>query len=67
MPVGLIWLLGKPVVVHHLSADEAFQRQRGEHIEAETQSSNLHNNMSLRGEVVQNIAFSLVAEGEEAC
>lgn len=62
MPIGLVRFLGKVVVVHHLTAHKALQRQRRKHVQAKTKSGDLHNQMSLCWKVVQYVALCLVAK-----
>lgn len=41
MQIHIEWLAGEPVVEHYLSAYEGFERQGGEHVQAETESGNV--------------------------
>jgi hypothetical protein len=64
--VRIVRLFWKPVVVHYLATYESFERKGGEHIKAKTQSGNLHHYMTLRGEIVEDVALGEGSESEEA-
>ena len=55
MPVGLVGLVWEPVVVHDLPADEAFEREGGEHVEPEAEARDVDDHV-VAGEVVQYVA-----------
>lgn len=65
MPIRLIRLLGEPVIIHHLPADEAFEGEGGEHVEAEAESGDVDEDV-VGGEVVEDVSLGEGAEGEEA-
>ena len=52
-------------MIHDLAADEAFERQGGEHVEAEAEAGNVDEDV-VGGEVVQDVALGQGAEGKEA-
>lgn len=64
MPIRLIRFLWKPIIVHHLPADEAFERQGGEHVEAEAESGDVDQDV-IGGEVIEDVSLCVGAEGEE--
>ena len=66
MAIWIVRLFGKPVVVHHLATNESFERKGGEHVKAKAESGNLHHGMTLRGEIVEDIAPGKGSESEEA-
>jgi hypothetical protein len=66
MSVWIVRLLGKPVIVHHLAADKGFEWKGGEHIETKAESGNLHYDVTLRREIVENVALSEGSESKEA-
>jgi hypothetical protein len=63
--IGMKRLVCEPVFVHHLSAYKGFERQRGEHVEPEKETGNVHHQVVVR-EVVEHVAKRLVTKGEVA-
>ena len=62
MAIRLVWLIGEIIVVHNFSADEAFEWERSEHVQAEAETRDLHYEMTLSREVVEDVAFRAVSE-----
>lgn len=60
--VGFAW---EEVIVHYLPADEALEGEGSQHVEAEAESGDLHNDRPVDGEVVEDVASGEGAEGEE--
>ena len=58
--VGFVFCV--EVVGHHFAADETFQGEGGEHVEAEAQAGDLHDDGAVDGEVVEDVAGCEVAE-----
>lgn len=65
MAIRLVGLLGEPVVVHHLPADEALEGQSGEHVEAEAEARDVDEDV-VGWEIVQDVSLGEGTEGEEA-
>ena len=57
--------VGKEVVLHHFAADKRFQRQRGQHVQAEAEAGDIDHGVVCR-EIVQHVAGRAIAEREEA-
>ena len=51
MAVRLVGLLGKPVIVHDLTADECFEWKGSQHVESETETRNVDEEVIV-GEIV---------------
>jgi len=63
---SLVVRLGRVVVVFHdFATDEAFERQRGQHIQAEAEAGDVDEEV-VGGEVVEDVALCQIAKGEEA-
>ena len=56
---GLAW---EPVVEDDLAADEGFEREGGEHVEAEAEAGDV-DHRAVGGEVVEDVALGEGAEG----
>ena len=65
MSVGVVWFVCEPVLVHDFAADEGFEGERSEHVEAEEEAGNIDHQVVLR-EVVEHVAKRLVAKGQKA-
>lgn len=65
MEVHVEWLTGEPVIQHDFATDESFEREGGEHVEAEAEPGNVYHGI-VGGEVVEDVALRERAEGEEA-
>lgn len=65
MPVRVVMFVWKPIVVHYFPADESFEREGGEHIEAEEETCDVDHEI-ISGEVVEYVAERFVAEGKVA-
>lgn len=63
MSVGMVGLVGKPIVVHDFSADKGFERQGRKHVEAEKEASDVDHDIVV-WEVVEHVAKRLVAKGQ---
>lgn len=61
----MIWFIGKPEVVHNLAADEGFEGQRGQHVQAKEKAGDVDHEIVV-GEVIEQIAFCLVTKGKVA-
>lgn len=64
MQVHVEGVAGEIVVEHHLAADKGFQRQSGEHVEAETEAGDVDHGV-VGGEVVEHVAEGAVAKGQK--
>ena len=58
-------LMGEPEVDHYVPADEAFQRERSDHVQAEAKACNI-NQQIIRSEIVEDIAKCAVSKGKKA-
>ena len=56
----------EPEIDHHISTDEAFERQGRDHVQAKTQSCDVDEQV-VGGEIVEDVAERAVAESEETC
>lgn len=65
MAVWVVRLAGEVVFCHDLATDEAFQRESCDHVEAETETGDVDHDV-FGWEVVQDVAFRHVAEGDVA-
>lgn len=65
MSIRLVGFLGEPVIIHHLPADEAFEREGGEHVETEAEPRHVDEDI-VGGEVVEDISLGQGTKGEEA-
>ena len=65
MAIGIVRLVGEPVVIHYLATDERLEREGGKHVEAEAQAGDLHYSMTLGREIVEYIPFRKGAKCEE--
>lgn len=52
------------VVEHDLAADKSLERERGQHVQAETQPRHVDHRV-VGGEIIEHIAQGLVAKGEK--
>lgn len=52
----------EPVGEHYFAADEGFEGEGGEHVEAETEARDVYHCV-VRGEVVEDVSLGFGAEG----
>lgn len=65
MPHGIEGLVGEPESDHDVAADEALERERRDHVEAEAEAGDVDHEV-VGGEVVEHVALGGGPEGEEA-
>lgn len=63
MSVWVVRFVWEIVLVHDLPADEGLKRQRGEHVQTEEETCDVHHHVVV-WEVVEHIAECLVAKGQ---
>jgi len=63
--VGIVRLAGEVILGHDFAADEALQRQRGDHVQPEAEARDVDHDV-VGGKVVEHIALGHVAEGDVA-
>jgi len=65
MAIGIPRLTGEIVICHDLPTDKGLERQGSQHVQAEAEAGHVDEE-PVRGEVVEHVALSVGAEGEEA-
>jgi len=56
MEIHVERFVGEPVVEHYFAADEGFEGEGGEHVEAETETGDVYHGV-VGGEVVEDVAL----------
>ncbi|KAF4625824.1 hypothetical protein G7Y89_g12339 [Cudoniella acicularis] len=62
MQVHVEGFVGEPVIEHDFAADEGFEGEGGEHVEAEAEAGDVHHG-AVCGEVVEDVSLGEGAEG----
>lgn len=64
MPIWMPRFRREIVIRHNISADEAFEREGGEHVQTKAKSSDVGHEI-IRRKIIEDVALRLVSEGEK--